>query len=80
MTGRRLSKCRISGAVLRNRRKPPPVGLVNLPRDVGHFQDQQEQVLPHLPGQAPAIAGRKFRKGVGQVLVDHAGSQPAARR
>ena len=29
----------------------PPVRLVDLPRHVGHFQHQQEQVFPHPPGE-----------------------------
>ena len=51
----------------------PPVGLVDLPRHVGHLQHQQEQVFPHPAGHRRPLLGREFRKGVGQVLIDHLG-------
>ncbi len=54
----------------------PPVGLMDLPRRMGDFPDQEEEVFPHLPGQAVAGGGREFRQGVGEVLLDHPAPQP----
>ena len=40
----------------------PPVGLVDLPRHVGHFQHQQEEVFPHPAGHFRLSLGESSAK------------------
>ena len=76
ITGRPLIIARSKGDTSLSRMILPPVGLMDLPRGVGDFPDQQEQVFPHLPGQPLAGGSRELRQGVGEVLVDDPAAEP----
>ena len=54
----------------------PPVGLVDLPRGVRDLVDQQEEVLPHAPGQPVPLGSGESREGVAEVLIDHPAADP----
>jgi hypothetical protein len=52
-----------------------PVCAMYLARGMSDFADHQEQVLPHLPRQLPAIGFGQMRKDAAQILIDNSPSQ-----
>src|SRR3972149_2404992 len=40
-------------------------------RRMGNFQRQEEKMFPHLPAEPLSLRDGKFRKGMGEIILDH---------